>query len=71
MHIETNENTKRCGVWVDNAHSHSYRTDEKFLATVQHCKELGYRVCVYVGGELPLVPVISDLLHAPKLDVAC
>ena len=66
LYIETNESALRCEIWIDSKHSRTYKCTTAYQEAIQHGKALGYAICVYVGGEMPLLPVIDDLLHAPK-----
>lgn len=62
MHIEKSESMSRCDIWIDKAHSHDYKQSSRYKAAVEESKAAGYDVCVYIGGELPLLPVIDEML---------
>lgn len=62
MYIEQNANTQICTIWVDQNHVKDYKQDFRYEKALSESKEKGYAVCVYVGGEMPLIPVIDDKL---------
>ena len=70
MYIETNQSAQQCTIWIDKEHSINYKNDATYQNALKNSKAAGYAVCVFVGGDLPLVPVVSDLLNAPSTIVA-
>ena len=64
MIIEKNGNS--CTVWVQQQERSSYRSDESYKAAVAESKSNGGGVCVFVSGDMPLIPTIEGLLNAGK-----
>ena len=70
MYIETDEGALQCTIWIDKDHSFNYKNNATYQEALKNSKAAGYAICVFVGGDLPLVPVVSDLLNAPSAIVA-
>lgn len=66
MYIEQNTDTRVCTIWVDQEHVQNYKKDSRYIEAITDSKAKGYAVCVYVGGEMPLLPVIDDMLSSNR-----
>lgn len=65
MHIRINEKEKRCEIWVPNCNSKTYKQSISYQSAVESNRKNGYSICVYVGGDLPLISVMDDFLNTP------
>ena len=70
MHIENDTSALQCTIWIDKDHSLNYKNTAIYQEALRNSKAAGYTVCVFIGGDLPLIPVVSDLLNAPSANVA-
>ena len=62
MYIEKNSNTGICTIWVDKEHVQDYKNDARYKEAVLDSKAAGYSICVYVSGDLPILPAFNELL---------
>lgn len=62
MYIENNVNTQLCTIWVEKENELDYKKDERYKEAIKESKRKGYSVCVYVGGELPIISVIDEAI---------
>lgn len=63
MNIKLHENTKRVEIWVDSSEQQSYKEQEAYKNVVTQYKNT-HSICVFVGGNKPLLPTITMLLDA-------
>ena len=62
MKIIVDSFAKRVQVWVDNSNKESYKNSDEYKNVIKKYKNLNYNICVYIGGNEPLLPNISALL---------
>jgi hypothetical protein len=62
MHIDYNDSLKSCYIWVPFSARDTYKDTQLYENTMRNNKAKGYSTCVYVGGNLPLITVMDDLL---------
>lgn len=67
MFIEKNLETQLCTIWVERERETEYKSDNEYLDAVRECKENGMSVCVFVGGDMPIVSVIDEALSATSI----
>ena len=62
MHIQTDPAARRCNIWVNYGEQARYAQSPAYRQAVRHARAQGYRVCVFVGGQAPLLPGVAALL---------
>lgn len=62
MNIIVDQRTKRVQIWVDYAQKDNYKQNSDYQAAVKKYKHLSYTICVYIGGNEPILPNITALL---------
>lgn len=62
MKIVVDSFAKRVQIWVDNSSKNSYKSSDDYKKVINKYKNLNYNICVYIGGNEPLLPNISALL---------
>lgn len=62
MRIERNIEENNIDIWVESSEKANYKSAPAYLGALQESKDKGMKVCVYIGGELPLLPVIDEML---------
>lgn len=62
MTVKTDHAARRCDIWVAYGERARYRSSPAYREAVRHARARGYRVCVFVGGEAPLLPGVAALL---------
>ena len=62
MYIEKNHNAQTLNIWVDKDHYLNYKDTAEYKSAVAESKAAGYQICVFVGGDLPIIPVIEDVV---------
>lgn len=62
MKIIVDDRSLRVQIWVDFDKRYSYKNDPDYQKTIKKYKNLSYDICVYIGGNEPLLPNISALL---------
>lgn len=67
MHIEKNTETRSCTIWVNKDEKNDYRDSEDYQKAVEESKARGYSLCIYLGGELPLLPIIDEMIKPNPL----
>lgn len=67
MYIEKNCDTQLCTIWVESEKEAVYKKDAEYQATIKDCKANGMSVCVFVGGDMPIISVIDDALSMKNI----
>lgn len=62
MIIKENSTAKTLKIWVDNSEKDTYVTSTEYRQAISDYKDT-HRICVLVGGTLPIVPTVSALLE--------
>ncbi len=62
MTIKTDPAARRCNIWVSYGEQAGYTQSPAYRQAVRQAHAKGYRVCVFVGGEAPLLPGVAALL---------
>ncbi len=62
MKILVDINNSKAEIFIGSNDKQSYKECEEYKSAVEKYKSLGYKVCVYVGGQTPLVNDITSLL---------
>lgn len=70
MHIRENETLSICEIWIEKSKSKDYKESKEYKAAVKEAKAKGLSVCVFIGGDSPILPVIDELLNVPEPIVA-
>ena len=60
MHVIINHKQNFCGIYVPYDLKETYKDTEEYKDLIARNKT--YNICVYVGGEQPLVPILRDLI---------
>lgn len=55
-------NSAKAEIFIGSNDKQSYKNCEEYKNAVQKYKMMGYRVCVYVGGQTPVINDITSLL---------
>ena len=63
MTICTDDRQKRCDIWLCHQEAAGCRADPSFRETCRRYRAQGYQVCVYAGGQEPLLPHVTALLR--------
>lgn len=63
MTVKTNAAARRCEIWIGYGERNTYAASEEYRETVRRYRALGYRVCVFLGGNEPLLPGVAALLE--------
>ena len=61
MIVERSQDTY--SVWVDYENRNEYKESQEYKEILAECKALGCSLCIFVGGEMPLVPAMDDLIQ--------
>ena len=61
MYIEKNIDAQTCTIWIDKEHSQDYKNDVAYKQAIADSKADGYSICVFVGGDMPLIPVLDEV----------
>lgn len=62
MRFSVNEVEKECVFWVSNTEAETYQQSDEYKKLKDQYNPKKYNVCVFVGGEAPLIPTIKSLL---------
>ena len=62
MVVRANETNKTVKIWVDNSEKDTYMCSSEYRKAIDGYKNT-HRICVLVGGTLPIVPTIDALLE--------
>ncbi|MBM6870884.1 hypothetical protein [Pseudoflavonifractor phocaeensis] len=54
---------KQCRIWLSHQESARCRADPAFRQICRSYRAQGYQVCVYAGGQEPLLPHVTALLR--------
>lgn len=63
MRITADKAKRICCIWIDGSEKYNYKSSDVYNNAVNEYKAKQYEVCVFVGGESPLLPVIDLLLQ--------
>ena len=63
MTIQNDTRTGRCNIWIAYGERGTYQQSAAYRDAVRHAKTQGLRVCVFLGGEAPLLPGVTALLE--------
>ena len=63
MIIKKDDQSKKIEIWIESSQQKSYKQCEEYQKTVSKYKDT-HSICVFVGGNKPLLPTISMLLDA-------
>lgn len=58
---------KQTNVWIGFDERNHYKQNASYQEAVAESKRKGQSLCVFVGGEQPLLPTIDSLIHAKEL----
>lgn len=67
MTVKNNHAARRCDIWVAHGERETYTQSPEYREAVRRARAQGYRVCVFVGGEAPLLPGVAALLDRQQL----
>ena len=62
MTVKTDHSARRCDIWIAYGDRETYRSSAAYREAVRRARARGYRVCVFLGGEAPLLPGVAALL---------
>lgn len=62
MYIDTDDSKKICNIWVEFSEKDTYKNSKNYSEAIDKYKTLHYTINVFIGGEKPLLPVVSMLL---------
>lgn len=62
MKITVDELAKRVQIWVTYEEKNYYKNSAEYQRTIKKYKNQNFDICVYIGGNEPLLPNISALL---------
>ena len=62
MTIRNQPAMRRCDIWVNYGEREQYTHLPAYRDAVRHARANGWKVCVFVGGEAPLLPGVAALL---------
>lgn len=62
MTVKINRAARRCDIWVAHGEKDGYAQSPAYRGAVRRARAEGLRVCVFVGGEEPLLPGVAALL---------
>ena len=54
-------------MWIGFDERNHYKQNASYQEAVAESKRMGQSLCVFVGGEQPLLPTIDSLIHAKEL----
>ena len=67
MIIKENNENNTLKIWVDNEEKDTYMSADEYKEAISYYKNT-HKICVLVGGTLPMVPTISSLLDAQNTE---
>lgn len=68
MYINADDSKKICNIWVENSEKETYKNSDMYKETVEKYTTKHYAVNVFIGGQKPLLPVVSMLLDQQSSD---
>ncbi|MDR0405570.1 MAG: hypothetical protein LBH54_02115 [Clostridiales bacterium] len=54
---------KVCRIWVDYSERDCYKNSQDYQRAIEEYQQKQYGISVFVGGEQPLLPVITELIR--------
>lgn len=62
MFIKSDDTLKRCEIWIPYEDRATYKTSSEYMEKLRQYKAKKYNICVFIGGQEPLLPTITALL---------
>jgi hypothetical protein len=67
IYVKADDAARRYEIWVPYEEREIYKNTSEYRRAVDASHSRGYHLTVFVGGETPLLPTITDLLDAQSM----